>query len=261
LYHSTSDFSSKLFSKVDIDLKINKNKNMGEKEKKKKKKEGKRIKLQVIEEENDNSNESEKKEEVKEKGSSKEIKTETPTEDKSIKDKDNNSQENIEKPKAEKLPFWVLFIAFVIGLSIGAGLIGGIFYYRSKVSKTDKTANIKPTSTPLSTPEITVEENTPEEKKIDLSKYKVQVLNGSGIKGLASKTSNLLEETGFKDIKVGNAGSYDYTKTEISFKDNVEKGVFENIKDTLSNYDVEKGDNLKDTSNYDIVIIVGKTQK
>jgi hypothetical protein len=33
----------------------------------------------------------------------------------------------------EKLPFWVMFLAFLIGLSLGAGLIGGIFYYKSHV--------------------------------------------------------------------------------------------------------------------------------
>jgi len=229
-------------------------------EEKEKKEEGKRIKLQVIEEENDNSNEPEKKEEGKEKKSEEEVKTKTHTEDKSIKDKDDNSQESIEKPKPERLPFWVLFIAFVIGLSIGAGLIGGIFYYRSKVSKTNKTVTIKPTSTPLSTPKITVEENIPE-KKIDLSKYKIQVLNGSGIKGIASKTSDLLEEAGFKDIDTENADSYSYTKTEVSLKSSVKPDVFKSIEETLTNYTVEKSDDLKDTSDYDIVITVGQLKK
>ena len=227
-------------------------------EEKKKKEDTKRIKLQVIEEKSDDLDKSEKKEE----GSEEKTKIETSTENKPIEDENNNSQENTQKPKTEKLPFWILFIAFIIGLSIGAGLIGGIFYYRSNVSKTNKEiVNIKPTSTPMSTPEVTVEENETEEKKIDLSKYKVQVLNGSGIKGIASKTSNLLEEAGFKDIDTGNADSYNYTKTEVSFKDSVESDVFKSIEDALTDYTIEKSDDLKDTSDYDIVIIVGQPKE
>lgn len=147
----------------------------------------------------------------------------------------------------------VLFI-LALFLVIGA-VIGGIFYYKSKVSKVetqegDEEAEVTLTPTPTS---------LPTGSELDLSKYSVNVLNGSGVVGEAGKAAENLDSLGFKEIKTGNAESYDFTTTSVRLKAEVADGVYEKISEALSGtYNVEKGKtSLDKDSSYDVEITVG----
>ena len=146
----------------------------------------------------------------------------------------------------------------MIGLTLGAGLIGGIFYYKSKVEG-NVSSNSKPSSTIA--PDIEEEDNVEAttEPEAELSLYSIQILNGSGIKGVASEVELLIKDAGFDDTSTGNADSYEYEVTEVSFKSSVSNEAKEIIKDSLSDYEIETNDDLSDTSEYDVVIIVGSS--
>ncbi|BCX14885.1 MAG: hypothetical protein KatS3mg088_568 [Patescibacteria group bacterium] len=161
-----------------------------------------------------------------------------------------------EKAIQQKTPFWILFLVFLLGLTLGAGLIGGIFYYKSKVEKS-QIATSSPTPETLINKEDVKETPKPEETKI--SDLKVLILNGSGIKGEAGKVEALLKEAGFEKTETGNADSYDYKDTNIFIKPNINDSVYEKIIDILEGYSLKKAD-LETSSGYDIKIIVGKTK-
>lgn len=148
--------------------------------------------------------------------------------------------------------FLTLTLAFIGGFLIGALLVGGIFYFKAAVLPSQPTP--APSQEPLPIPEATA---SPE---ADLTKYKVQALNGSGTAGAALKVKDLLESAGFKDIKTGNAKTYDFTDTEVAMKKDVPDSVFSAIQKALSGYKVTKADNLTDTATYDVVITVGSSK-
>jgi len=152
-------------------------------------------------------------------------------------------------------PFIFTLIFVVIAGIIG----GGIYYYTTQVQKGSSSQQAEPTTTPqvTETPQATATPTA--EEKLDLTKYKVSVLNGSGIPGEANVVKGLLTKAGFKNIDGGNAASYDYKDTEVSLKGNLPSGVYGAVETALSStYTVSKSDtSLKDSSTYDVVIIVG----
>lgn len=93
---------------------------------------------------------------------------------------------------------------------------------------------------------------------IDFRTLKIQVLNGSGIPGEASRASGLLTSSGFGDPETGNASRYDYVETEVKVKESVPKDAIYKISTSLSVYTVAvSSDYLSDESLYDIQIIIG----
>jgi hypothetical protein len=166
------------------------------------------------------------------------------------------SQETKTKIKKERTPFWILFLTFLLGLTLGAGLIGGIFYYKLKVEKVSSTPS---TPTPVVTTTISEPKETPK-PEVKLSDLKVLILNGSGIKGEAGKVEELVKKTGFEKTETGNADSYNYQETVVFLKDNLDSSIYDKISESLSGYSLKK-DTLEESSAYDIKIIVGKTKK
>lgn len=166
-----------------------------------------------------------------------------------------SKEEQTNKPKSNK----GLFMALAITLVVGGALTGGILYSRSAITNQDirskaSQAVESPTPTPTPTAEVTP---TPEE--IDLSKYKLQVLNGSGIAGQAGAVDELLQAEGFAESDMDNADSYDYEKTEIQLKADTPKALYDTIERALnSDYTVTLGKALEDDSLFDAVIIVGQ---
>jgi hypothetical protein len=121
-----------------------------------------------------------------------------------------------EKPQKES-SFNILWI-LIPGMLLLGLLIGGIFAYVFGIQKISDSQK----SNTSGTQNITVEPTVPPTTKptaspsASLSKYKIKILNGSGIKGEASKVQDLLEKAGFTVSSTGNASSYDFTKTQIS---------------------------------------------
>ena len=96
----------------------------------------------------------------------------------------------------------------------------------------------------------------------NIDSLKVQVLNGSGVTGEATKVSTLLSQNKFKVANTGNAPNYDYVKTEIQTKELVSTQIidllFESLeKDYTSTVSAAK---LADSSEYDIIVTTGKTK-
>jgi outer membrane biosynthesis protein TonB len=170
------------------------------------------------------------------------------------------SETDQNKPPSDKIPFWILFIAFLMGLALGAGLIGGIFYYRTKVENAPPNQEKQ---LPSSQIEDTSQNSSPTpqaQEENNLSSYSVEILNGSGIKGEAGKVEGLLSDAGFSDTTASNASSYDYTDTQVALKAAVPDEVFTKIEETLSTYKIKRVDDLGDSSKYDVVITVGSSK-
>jgi hypothetical protein len=143
-------------------------------------------------------------------------------------------------------------IVFILAISIFVLLLlifGQKFLLTSrKTNNSGSTAIISSILTPTPIPTI------------NLDSYKIQVLNGSGIAGEATKISTLLSENKLKVAKTGNATNYDYVKTEIQTKKRVPISVVDIIiksfaKEYVSTISATK---LDDSYDYDINIITGK---
>lgn len=94
---------------------------------------------------------------------------------------------------------------------------------------------------------------------IDLTQYKIQVLNGSGKAGEASIVEEILLAEGFADFTLANADNYDYQSTQISLKENIPSDIIDTIDRALNSeyqIDLETAE-LPADSIYDVLIIVG----
>lgn len=108
-----------------------------------------------------------------------------------------------------------------------------------------------------------IPQNTPTSiPTINIDSLKIQVLNGSGITGEATKVSTLLSQNKFKVANTGNAPNYDFVKTEIQTKDLVLTQIIDLLvesleKDYTSTVSATK---LPESSEYDIIVTTGKTK-
>jgi hypothetical protein len=143
---------------------------------------------------------------------------------------------------------------------LGAGLIGGIFYYRTKVENAPQNQEKQLPSSQIEDTSQNPSPSPQAQEQNNLSSYSIEILNGSGIKGEASKVEGLLSDAGFSDTKTSNASSYDHTQTEVALKAGVPDEVFTKIENTLSAYKVTRVDDLSDSSNYDVIITVGSSK-
>lgn len=150
-----------------------------------------------------------------------------------------------------------IIVILALTLIIGGIIAGGVMVYRGSQGKTPVSIKKNPSPTPTQIPKPTEAPTPTPVKKVDLSKYKIQVLNGSGVVGAAGEIKTLLEKEGAKSVATDNADSYDNKNTEIRFKKEVKEEVFIKLKEILSNYTVVKKDTLSTSSDYDIVIIIG----
>lgn len=143
-------------------------------------------------------------------------------------------------------------VMLVTAVTIGGGLlffakgssfpaVGGLFV--------QPTPTPVPTSTPVPTPTL------PPVIRADL---KIQVLNGGGISGAATKMKKLLEAKGYKVTGTGNTPEYSFDKTEIVVKPGREAAI-ELIKSDLTDYIVgDTTSTLDADADYDAQVIVGK---
>ena len=163
---------------------------------------------------------------------------------------EENSENEEEKPKGNSktlLTFFAIVIVFISGF-----LIGGVIGYKKGVSK----QNPQPSASPEASPTPTAE--APASETIDLTKYTIGILNGSGIKGLASKMETLLKNAGFKTGTAGNAKTYDYKKTVIQAKDAVDQKYLDELNKTLSNsYVLDDKQKLEETEKEDVIVVIG----
>jgi len=100
---------------------------------------------------------------------------------------------------------------------------------------------------------------TPSATALNRTDISIQVLNGGGVVGAASKMKTVLEEAGYTVKATGNAESYTYTSTEILIKSSKKAYLTMLENDLKETYSLgTSAGTLKDSDTYDVQIIVGK---
>ncbi|QXM05908.1 LCP family protein [Crassaminicella indica] len=97
-----------------------------------------------------------------------------------------------------------------------------------------------------------------ENKEYTKDKVTVEVLNGSNINGIATKTANMLKEKGYKVVNIGNVAGIKYGQTHIYNRNNKDSDA-KNIAELLNIKEIEKGINTDTKA--DITIIIGNDMK
>ena len=161
--------------------------------------------------------------------------------------------EDNEAPSVKK----VILTAFLILLIASFLSIFGYMVYRNffapKSEKTDATSEVSPTET--IEPTIT-QQPTPE--VLDLTTYKINIKNGSGVAGEAQNVVAILESEGFTQFDTGNADSYNYGDTQVITKTDFPGLLIEQIVGALSDdYNVSSPSSTLSGSDYDVEITVG----
>ena len=156
-------------------------------------------------------------------------------------------------PKNSFVVWWII----VPGIFLLGALLGGIVFYQKGISKG---GDLVATPTPDSTAITQTASPTPS-IKADLTKFSINILNGSGIAGEAGKAKDLLTEAGFKVSGTGNASTYNFTKTVVKAKSVVDSEFLTKLTEALGkNYSVDKTQTLPDSSTDDIQVVVGSTK-
>jgi hypothetical protein len=182
-----------------------------------------------------------------------EVKTETPEKPEPKKEEASVEATTPNKPKTVS-PLWLIIPVVILIVAF----VGGIYVYQTgiKVSQpeeeiTTEEETAEPTSSPEASPSATP----------NLSAFTIDVQNGSGIAGEATKVKNLLEKAGFKVGTTGNADNYNYENTVIKAQETVNQDFLTALSGALEKtYQLDSNQALPATSSSEIVVIVGKTK-
>jgi hypothetical protein len=159
------------------------------------------------------------------------------------------------KPSTGPNPLLII----IPGVLLLGALLGGVYFYQKGVNQ-----SLSPTPTPESSTDVieaTTQPSSSPSAKLDLTKYSINVQNGSGIPGTAGAAKDILTKAGFKVGTTGNADNYDYTDTIIKAKSDVPSDFITKLTTTLSaTYEVAKAQTLSDSSTDTIVVIIGSSK-
>ncbi len=155
----------------------------------------------------------------------------------------------------------LVLLVFISGLGVAG--YAGYDWYKNRSTKLSEEPETTTTPAPTSQPIITsVPSPIPSPSPLvsfSISSLKIEILNGSGVAGLAGNAKLVLEESGYKNIQTGNAQNYEYEQTIIMAKKDKQSTV-PALQDILKKtYSIDEQKNILDESNpNDIVIIIGK---
>lgn len=153
-------------------------------------------------------------------------------------------------PTLSKLIWIVAAVALFVG-----GIGGGVLIYKEGVEKGKKEAMVaEPSPSPI------VEATSEPTPVFSRAETDVLILNGSGTPGAGQKAREFLEGLGYKVVKVSNAKSFNYDKTELAMKLEIKENVNQIIEDISAKYEVneEAIDTSWENSEYDLQVIIGK---
>lgn len=171
-----------------------------------------------------------------------------------------------------------LTLAIIIVIFLAIVIFGATKFLGSKGQKKEivpsptPTQSQFPTDTPTPevsgspTPEITSSPTpkptvNPVDKAtgLDRSNLSVEVQNGSGTVGVASKVSDFLKSFGYHIVAIGNAENYNWENVTIEVKSESSKYLPLLKKDLSESYTVgSTSENLSASSSADALVIVGK---
>jgi hypothetical protein len=163
----------------------------------------------------------------------------------------------------------VIILALIIAVAAWFGpKVLDTFLNKQELPSSTPAASPSEKATPSASPSAKKEEpkkateaaKKKEEPKpiLKRSSLKIEVLNGSGAIGAAGKAEELLKSKGYKVVSVGNASNYNFAKTEIRLKPSKADYLPLLTKDLSDSYTVIKGASLKESSSYDVQVIIGK---
>lgn len=148
-------------------------------------------------------------------------------------------------------------IIIIPGVLLLGALLGGVYFYQTSLNKN---AGAGETPSPTVAPPLGTPTASPS-ASLNLSKYTLKVLNGSGIPGAANEVKSILTKAGFKVGTTGNATSYDFTKTIIKAKTDADPAFLSKLSETLAKtYVLDTNQTLSASSTDDIQIIVGSSK-
>ena len=116
----------------------------------------------------------------------------------------------------------------------------------------------KPTSEPTGV-EVTVTQAptaSPTAEIVDLTKYSVEVLNGSGVTGEAARVKDVLISAGFTSVDIGNTTAT--IESQLKTKTDMPAEVSDMVIKSIENYKLELTDSLTDEEKHDLIIVLGK---
>jgi hypothetical protein len=158
------------------------------------------------------------------------------------------------KPASGPSPLLIL----IPGVLLLGALLGGVYFYQKGVNQEEQSTSApEQTSLPVAS---SVPSASPS-AKLDLTKYPINVQNGSGIAGTAGSAKDILTKAGFKVSATGNADNYDYTDTIIKTKSDVPAEFVTKLTSSLSSvYSVGKAQTLPSSSTDEVVVIIGSSK-
>jgi len=130
------------------------------------------------------------------------------------------------------LMFRSSYWAIIPLLIIGGMLLWGVFIYEAGDKKEIKVELIPVTATPIPSLSPVPQEASPTPQLV-LSQYKIKVLNGSGRKGEAAKTGEILEAAGFSVSAIGNNDTSNYKTTLIQVTKEVPEEFITKLEEVL----------------------------
>ncbi|KKS95061.1 MAG: Cell envelope-related transcriptional attenuator [Microgenomates group bacterium GW2011_GWC1_43_13] len=158
----------------------------------------------------------------------------------------------VEPRKSPSIALWII----IPGIFLLGAILGGIVFYQKGVNR-----NQEEVATPSSSPINSAAPSPSPVKSEDLTRYTVNILNGSGIAGEAGKVKTLLTTAGFKVGTTGNASTYDYTKTVIKAKSTVDASYISALSAALGKtYAVDTVQSLENVSTDTVQVIVGSSK-
>ena len=160
--------------------------------------------------------------------------------------------------KTGKSYLW-LVASFLLGLGMGIG-VGYIIWGRNPKTMivNNQELNVSPTPVPTISPAVIPGGVTPSPANLQKAALKIEVMNGTGGKGVAAKAKDLLMAAGYTNITTGNADTENYTQTEISLKASKNDYLDGLKKDLAGKYMISSNvKTLEESSVYDVVVTIG----
>ena len=165
-----------------------------------------------------------------------------------------NAPKNISSSGVKKMNNKKNILPIVAVLIFSAAIVSFIVYFIFNKNQDDKIVSEDSTITPTVTQAVTPTTTpTPTLANID-KKIKLQVLNATDINGQAATLKAKLVALGFENVAVGNSTAK-ATENKVQVKSATVSAYFESALKT--DFPAEYTNDLKSTSTYDVVFIIG----